>query len=132
MKTVRRRLRIQHTKQLVQRTFLTCLLLIGFLNVGCKPKEDYSTYESTNKYIRATYSADVMKPDGSGIHKVEYYPSSPEKWLLVYFKSNTSKGYTHQNFPSEQWESWKASSDPYKWYKRNIKGRTYYRFEPKK
>ena len=110
-------------------TFISFITLIFMTSCG-KPKEDYSSYESSSKYIRATYSADVMKPSEKNIHKVEYYASSPEKWLLVFFNSNKSKGYIYKGVTAEMWKTWNASSSKDRWYTSNLKGNRTYFFKP--
>ena len=109
----------------------TVFTVFVFLLCSCsKPQKDFSSYESATRWVRATHEAEVMKPDSSTIHRVEYFPDSEKKWLVLYFKSNRSKGYLYQNFPQSMWVSWKNASSKGKWYHRNLKGKKRYFFYP--
>lgn len=110
---------------------LIAIALITLILPACgKPPKDLSSYKSAAKWIKAEYKAEVMSPDSSTIHKVEYYSKSPEKWLLVYFKTNKAKGYIYKGFPEHRWSDWKTASSAGKWYYSNLKGNRAYFFTP--
>ena len=111
------------------RILLTLLALLPLTSCS-KPPKDLTTYDSAKAWVQSEYTAEVMKPDSTNIHRAEYYPDSPRKWLIVYFKSNKSKGYLYQKIPSSLWTDWKAASSKGKWYKRNLKGNRTYFFKP--
>jgi len=124
---------IKYTR-LPKNLFLGGLLTLLFaFTISCgKPAKDFTSYESASKYIRATYSAEVMKPDSSSIYKVEYYSNSPEKWILVFFNSNKSKGYIYKGFSKSMWEDWKNASSKGRWYHSHLKGNRTHFFYPEK
>ena len=97
-----------------------------------RPKPNLLTYKSASRYIQTKYSAELFEPGGSDIYKVEYYPDSPEKWIIVYFISNRSNGYTYKNFQQSTWLEWKESADPYEWYRINVRGRSVYFFKARR
>lgn len=96
-----------------------------------KPPKDLTSYDSAKAWVQAEYTAEVMKPDSTDIHRAEFYAASPEKWLIVYFKSDKSKGYLYQNFTSAKWTAWKFASSKGSWYHKNIKGQSQYKFSPR-
>ena len=100
-----------------------------FLMNSCSKNEKYSaSYESTIEYVQDNYKASKMTPNSSTIDRVEYYVSSPKKWLIVYFKSNKRRGYIYQNFPESKWKSWQRAKSKGKWYAQNLKGNKKYFF----
>ena len=105
--------------------------LMCFCFIACsKPTKDLSSYESAKAWVVSTYAAEVMTPDSTNIYRVEFYAFSPEKWLIVYFKQNKSKGYLYQNFTAEKWNEWKSSESKGRWYHQNLKGKKQYIFNP--
>lgn len=119
-----------NTNQMIR--LLTIFALSCSLGSCEKHPKDLSSYESAARWIKAEYKAEVMKPDSTAIHKVEYYSKSPEKWLLVYFNTNKSKGYIYQGFRADRWQDWKKASSKGKWYHKNLKGVSTYVFTPHK
>ena len=114
------------------KTLRILLIALGLLSLSScsKPTKDLSSYESATAWVQSEYTAEVMEPSSRDIHRVEYYASSPRQWLIVYFKSNKSKGYIYQKIPSSLWADWKSASSKGKWYKQNLKGNRTYFFKP--
>ncbi len=111
----------------------TLLYCVFFLEVSCsKPKKDFSTYESTIEYVQYTYKASVLTSSSSDVHRAEYYASSPNRWLVVYFKSDVSKGHIYQKFPMSKWTEWNKASSKGSWYHEHLRGNQEYFFKPSK
>ncbi len=106
-------------------------ILVSLLLSSCsKPTKDLTSYDSATAWVQAEYEAEVMEPESTDIHRAEFYISSPEKWLIVYFKSNKSKGYLYKSFTAVKWSEWKSASSKGSWYHRNLKGNSKYYFTP--
>ena len=109
----------------------TLLLFCLLPTLGCsKPSKDLSSYESAPQWVRAEYAKEVMRPDSTVVDRAEYYPSSADRWLVVYLATNPGKGYLHRNFPQSQWNEWKAAPSKGAWYASNLRGNPAFRFEP--
>lgn len=106
-----------------------CLCSVIIVLNSCKERspeiseKGFTSYKEASDYVKKTYESETLKSN-SEIQKVEYY--SDGYFLMIYFKSNTSKGYLYQNFPVQMWDEFKNAGDIYQFYKNKIKGKNKY------
>lgn len=93
-------------------------------------KQDLSSYESAVAWVQSAYDTEVLRPDSSVILRAEYFPDSPDKWLIVFMKANPKKGYIHRGVPRSLWLEWNSAPSKGKWYSENLRGNLSYRFVP--
>ena len=61
-------------------------------------------------------------PDSTAIYLVRYWPESPNKRFLVYFKTNRSKGYLYEGMPMDEYRAWQEAPSKGRFFHERIKG----------
>lgn len=82
-------------------------------------------YDGAVRTVRANYEAAVWTPASASIQRVEHYPDSPRKFLIVTFHrrgGGSSKPYIYEGVPKALVDEWKAAPSAGRWYNANLKG----------
>ncbi len=82
-------------------------------------------YDAAVRTVRASYESETWEPESESIRKVEFFPASERKFLIVTFRrrgGGSSKPYIYEGFPEALWREWKAAPSAGRWYNANLKG----------
>jgi len=102
---------------------LHCGFVLAFFGAAaCACKPDAPKGEAT-----------IWMPESAAIARVEYFPNSPERLLVVVFHregGRISDIYTHRDVPESLFEEWKRAPSAGQWYNQRLKGNPAYFFSP--
>lgn len=101
---------------------LSIYILLLFLS--CKKGElDLSNYSSLITCIKKNFKPEIVQRESSSIKKVDYFPSSPGKYLIITFKVKGSPLRIYKNVSRNFWNKFISAQSMGKFYSINIRNK---------